>query len=177
MRMRMLMSTNICADAYAFQHACVYSAAVGRIADTVRALRKARGLTQAAFGDLFVPDVDQSTVSRWEKGSMPEAVHLGQIAALAGITMEDLTGLSEAIAPPSPSPLSERASELVVRWIAHELDVGHRTTNEKAPQLARELVSVTQFLAQPEVRQNFPAIEDFFHERAPDAFPRRAQGN
>ncbi|MGH7187326.1 MAG: XRE family transcriptional regulator [Pseudomonadota bacterium] len=48
----------------------------------VRALRKSLGLSQARFAELV--GVDQSNVSRWENGAMPEDAHIVKLAELAG---------------------------------------------------------------------------------------------
>jgi transcriptional regulator with XRE-family HTH domain len=169
MRIRMLASTDLCARAYAASPAFWYEARVLKIAETVKAIRNARGLTQAQFGDLFSPPVEQSTVNRWEKGSNPKPVYLAQLAGLAGMSIDELVGLAELQAREA-IPLSERAAELVVRWLGYELDAGQRAINEKAPRLAPELVTVLQLLAAPE-RQHNSAVEAFFRERAPEAFP------
>ena len=61
------------------------------IARFIRTQRNARGVKQAELGDIC--GVSQGTVSRWEKGSQdPDGHHLVQIAAWAGISVEELTG-------------------------------------------------------------------------------------
>ncbi|HEY5597329.1 MAG TPA: LexA family transcriptional regulator [Kiloniellales bacterium] len=53
------------------------------MAERIRALRKSRGLSQARFAELV--GVDQSNVSRWENGAMPEDVHIIRLAELADV--------------------------------------------------------------------------------------------
>lgn len=54
------------------------------VADKIRTLRRALGLGQEAFGDLF--GVTQATVSRWEKGFSVQANIRARIAEQAGQT-------------------------------------------------------------------------------------------
>ncbi|MBB6308939.1 S24 family peptidase [Xanthobacter tagetidis] len=49
----------------------------------IKALRDALGESQAVFGERF--HVEQPTVARWEKGSLPARAILPQLAALAGM--------------------------------------------------------------------------------------------
>lgn len=55
----------------------------GDLAGRIRALRRARGLSQAAFAELI--GVDQSNVSRWEHGAVPDDAHIVRMADLAEV--------------------------------------------------------------------------------------------
>jgi transcriptional regulator with XRE-family HTH domain len=59
-------------------------ASVGQsLASRIRALRKSMDLSQARFAERV--GVDQSNVSRWENGAVPDDVHILRLAALAGV--------------------------------------------------------------------------------------------
>lgn len=49
----------------------------------IKALRRALGLSQAGLGARI--GVDQSNVSRWENGALPDDAHLVRLAELAGV--------------------------------------------------------------------------------------------
>ena len=66
---------------------------MNRLADTIRAIRKARGLNQSEFAE--VVGATQSTVTRWETGSVPGGEYLHKIAGFANITVEQLMGTDE----------------------------------------------------------------------------------
>jgi len=51
------------------------------MAARIRALRQAMGLSQAALANLI--HVDQSNVSRWEHGALPDDAHIARLAKLA----------------------------------------------------------------------------------------------
>ena len=53
----------------------------------IRALRDSLNETQDEFGARF--EVEQATVSRWERGSLPERKYLGPLADLAGLPEAD----------------------------------------------------------------------------------------
>jgi transcriptional regulator with XRE-family HTH domain len=55
---------------------------VSELAARVRALRKSLGLSQASFASRV--GVDQSNVSRWERGAPPDDAHIVRLAELAG---------------------------------------------------------------------------------------------
>jgi len=62
------------------------------LAEKIKAIRLAHGMTQGEFAALF--QSTQSTVSRWEKGADPEHRHLLQLAEMAGVTVEALLGVA-----------------------------------------------------------------------------------
>ncbi len=75
------------------------------LAARIRALRKSLGLSQASFASRV--GVDQSNVSRWERGAPPDDAHLVRLAELAGRHPAAFRygQLPEAdLAPPSPPP-------------------------------------------------------------------------
>lgn len=86
--------------------------------DRIRLLRGKE--SQASFGERF--GVNQTTVSRWEKGAAPSKEELLELARLAGVPVEDfLAGegnVSGALPPrpsrPAPSPVA-RIPEVDVR--------------------------------------------------------------
>src|ERR1700742_5096891 len=81
-----------------------------RIADRVRALRAARGLTLEALAERS--GVSRSMISRVERGeSSPTAVLLERLAFGLGSTLASLFDPPDA----SPSPLSRRAQQLAWR--------------------------------------------------------------
>lgn len=63
------------------------------LADKIKAIRMAQGMTQGEFAELF--QTTQSTVSRWERGAEPEHRHLLQLAEMAGLSVEVLLGVSK----------------------------------------------------------------------------------
>lgn len=60
------------------------------LADTIRAIRIAADMNQTQFGEAL--GVGQSTVTRWESGSVPKGEHLKAIANFANTTVERLLG-------------------------------------------------------------------------------------
>ena len=75
------------------------------LAARIRALRKSLDLSQASFASRV--GVDQSNVSRWERGAPPDDVHLVRLAELAGqhpaaFRYGQLPGAD--LAPPLPQP-------------------------------------------------------------------------
>lgn len=69
------------------------------LAANISALRKHLGLKQAAFAELI--GVDQSYVSKWERGSIPSAVPLAKISEAAGCPLDRF--MKEPWAPNKPA--------------------------------------------------------------------------
>jgi len=71
----------------------------------VRALRQSLGLSQSRFAEEI--GVDQSNVSRWENGAMPEDMHIIKMAELAGAHPAEFRygALPEVEPPQAPSRL------------------------------------------------------------------------
>ena len=64
-----------------------YRRAMGRvIAERIKQLRIARGLNQTELAERLA--VTQATVSRWERGSTPDADKLAKLAEMAGLSIE-----------------------------------------------------------------------------------------
>lgn len=61
------------------------------IASKIIRLRHAKQLTQKEFAKLF--GVNQGSISRWEKGSMPEPENLCILASLAGVSIQEFIGI------------------------------------------------------------------------------------
>ena len=76
----------------------LYTVGMTRLADKIRAIRQASGLTQAEFAERL--GTTQSTVTRWEKGSIPQGDMLQAIATLANTTVERLMGTDDLAAVP-----------------------------------------------------------------------------
>lgn len=70
------------------------------LAARIRALRRAQGLSQAAFAERI--GVDQSNVSRWENGAIPDDTHIRNMAALAELRPAQFRYGDAALDPGSP---------------------------------------------------------------------------
>jgi repressor LexA len=68
------------------------------LSKTIRAIRMAKGLNQTEFGKLC--GVKQSTVTRWESGSVPNGEMLQKIAKIGETTVEKLIGEADFLANP-----------------------------------------------------------------------------
>lgn len=79
----------------------MYADAMNRLAERIRAIRKAQGLNQTEFGERL--GVTQSTVARWERGAVPGGEHLQSIADFANTTVERLMGTDDLAASPADS--------------------------------------------------------------------------
>lgn len=91
MRIRMVRSMNLCVRGYASAHVPAYTALMNQFfADRVAQIRASSGLDQTQFGEIF--GVGQSSVVRWEQGSIPKGDRLNRIADYAGITVDELLG-------------------------------------------------------------------------------------
>lgn len=81
----------LCAGALDFISSPPYAGAVSRdLSRKITMLRRSRGQTQGDFARLF--GVQQATVSRWEKGAMPDYQHLLKLAEIGGTSVEELLG-------------------------------------------------------------------------------------
>ncbi len=128
-----------------------------KLSDRIRALRGPQ--TQTAFGSHF--GVDQSTVSRWEKGTRPDADQIVALAQIAGVTVDDflsdmpdcqhparptdlrpslqddfaLVPVYDAAVSAGPGSINDPSPE-PIHFSAYRLDWLHRVTNAPADQLA-----------------------------------------
>lgn len=70
------------------------------LADRIKRLRIERGWNQTELAERL--GVTQATVSRWEKGSLPDARLLAALAELAGASVKDFIDSSTTSAPSAP---------------------------------------------------------------------------
>lgn len=77
----MLKASTLCGPALeAFAHFSYSACMDGELSKRIVAARRKLGLKQADFGKLL--GVNQTTVSRWEQGSIPDVITLGKMAEL-----------------------------------------------------------------------------------------------
>ena len=90
---------NLCVSGYDYPAVPVYVGGMGgSLADRIRAIRKGLNLNQTEFAERV--GTTQSTVTRWEGGSMPGGDMLRRIAELANTTVERLLGTDDLAATP-----------------------------------------------------------------------------
>jgi transcriptional regulator with XRE-family HTH domain len=82
---------------YAFP-ARAYYAPMPDLSTKIRNLRRQLGLNQTELAERL--KVTQASVSRWEKGSVPDGPRLAQLADLAGVSIKDLISDPESGAEP-----------------------------------------------------------------------------
>lgn len=84
----------LCVDDYPFWGSGDYPMLMqGNLAQKIKAIRLSLKLNQTEFGERL--DTTQSTVARWERGSVPTGENLERIAELAKTTIDQLLGVSE----------------------------------------------------------------------------------
>ncbi len=72
------------------------------LCENIRALRKAQGLTQKELAEKL--EISDKTVSRWESGvQLPEASLIPQLAAVFGVTIDELYGVEKPVSE-EPAP-------------------------------------------------------------------------
>ena len=76
----------------------MYCLEMTKLAEKIRAIRKAAGLNQTEFAERL--GVAQSTVVRWEQGATPSGDMLKAIADFANTTVERLLGTDDLAAVP-----------------------------------------------------------------------------
>lgn len=87
----------LCVRGYDFPLPPVYVPGMGRsLADRIRAIRQTSGLNQTEFAEKL--GTTQSTVTRWEAGSVPGGAMLKQIANFANTSVERLLGSEDLAA-------------------------------------------------------------------------------
>lgn len=90
MRIRMTGQYGLCATALeSAGYAHYWRDVPNDLSSRINRVRRSLGLNQAEFGEKL--GVNQATVSRWEKGSIPDGVTLHKIADLAGKDVKALT--------------------------------------------------------------------------------------
>lgn len=82
-----------------------------QLAERLVALRKTRGINQGQLA--LVVNVSQATVSRWEKGSFPTIEHLTKLAEFYGISIADLTGVSDPYQLEPSNQLKQALNQLL----------------------------------------------------------------
>lgn len=83
-----MRSTAICVGELLRQPFFAYPADMSlSLAQKIQALRRSMRLNQVEFGEKF--GVTQGTVSRWEKGSIPQGTELAALANAAGVTLQE----------------------------------------------------------------------------------------
>lgn len=85
------------------------------LAARIRALRRAQGLSQAAFAERI--GVDQSNVSRWENGAVPDDTHIRHMAALAEMRPAQFRYGDAALDPGSPGMTRPALKAPVVGYV------------------------------------------------------------
>lgn len=81
----------LCVRGYAFAHEARYAPPMdSKMGARIKAIRIKSGLGQTEFADHF--DVSQSTVGRWEKGSVPQGDKLQKLADMGGMSVHELLG-------------------------------------------------------------------------------------
>lgn len=89
MRISIARSSGLCGNALEPVGSAAYWRDVpDDLSSRITTIRRKLGVNQTAFGKLL--GVDQSTVSRWEKGSIPDGVMMARIADLGGVGVSDL---------------------------------------------------------------------------------------
>lgn len=91
MRIRMMIASKICVAELGPVRPMLYRPRmVDDLATKIRKFRQSLGLNQQDFGDMF--GVTQGSVSRWEKGSMPDPSALAAMAGRMGVDLRQLIG-------------------------------------------------------------------------------------
>jgi transcriptional regulator with XRE-family HTH domain len=141
-------SMTLCVRGYAFAHAARYVPPMdSKMGARIKAIRLKSGLGQTEFAEHF--DVSQSTVGRWEKGSVPQGDKLQKLADLGGMTVHDLLG--------APPVASEGISEADLRQaILDAFPLPPVPLDEQAAYLAG---TVLKILALPPAQHPIPANE------------------
>lgn len=94
MRIRIAMSNDNMRRRFGFLPPPIYGYDMGgNLAAKIKAIRMAMGHNQAEFADLL--GTTQSTVTRWERGSMPKGEALQRLADIANTTVERLLNLDD----------------------------------------------------------------------------------
>jgi transcriptional regulator with XRE-family HTH domain len=86
------------------------------VAQKIRAIRRERGMNQTEFGELL--GVTQASVSRWEKGSMPDPPLVARLAEMAGEDVRRfLGGESDVSFVQSPGRFMVRGTVAAGAWV------------------------------------------------------------
>lgn len=102
MRIGMSSSNTLCVNALAVHRRFSYRRDVpDDLSRRIAAARRRLGKTQSEFGEAL--GVNQTTVSRWEKGATPDFAALAKIAQLTGENLSDLAQADFASAETGPA--------------------------------------------------------------------------
>lgn len=81
------------------------------LCENIRALRKARGLTQKELAEQL--EISDKTVSRWESGvQLPEASLIPQLASVFGVTIDELYGVEKSVSEEPAPKIDDRKTVL-----------------------------------------------------------------
>lgn len=91
-----------------------------QIGTHIATYRKRSGLTQAALAEKL--NYSDKAVSKWERGeSIPDVLTLVQLAALFGVTIDDLVAGPEGPIPEEPAPEKPQADKRVILALSSTL--------------------------------------------------------
>ena len=88
-----------------------------QIGNNIAAFRKQCAMTQAELAEKL--NYSDKAVSKWERGeSVPDVMTLAQIAELFGVTMNDLVGITNAVAVKAePTMPQRRVNKVVIQML------------------------------------------------------------
>ena len=86
--------------------------------ERLMSLRRARGLSQEALGDML--DVTRQTVSKWERGdSTPELEKLVELSRIFGVSLDELAGMERTERPGDAAQAQPEQSVPGAGWRWH----------------------------------------------------------
>lgn len=86
--------------------------------ERLMSLRRARGLSQEALGDML--DVTRQTVSKWERGdSTPELEKLVELSRIFGVSLDELAGIERTERPGDAAQAQPEQSVPGAGWRWH----------------------------------------------------------
>ena len=86
--------------------------------ERLMSLRRARGLSQEALGDML--DVTRQTVSKWERGdSTPELEKLVELSRIFGVSLDELAGIERTERPGDAAQARPEQSAPGAGWRWH----------------------------------------------------------
>jgi uncharacterized protein YjbI with pentapeptide repeats len=117
------------------------------LAKLIQAKRKSTGLNMKEFGDLIEPKVSQPSVSRWEKGVIPDEKYWPSLAKVLEISLENIHALTK------PESVANEAGTEIKAVKYANVDLRHvavlnrgvnvwNTWREKNPHIVPELAGV-----------------------------------
>lgn len=86
--------------------------------ERLMSLRRARGLSQEALGDML--DVTRQTVSKWERGDLtPELEKLVELSRIFGVSLDELAGIERTERPGDAAQAQPEQSVPGAGWRWH----------------------------------------------------------